>query len=106
MYRIAALFLIASVVGCSDATAPSGESTIIFRVEPNCTQSNLYNLLIDGETVDQRQMAPFDSAKFSVAPGQHTAGAIVADGLVMNIWYPQVVDLAPNQRYVARLGCG
>jgi hypothetical protein len=106
MYRIAALLLLAGAFGCTDATAPSGESTIIFRVEPNCSQSNLYNLLIDGETVSQREMAPLDSAKFSVEPGQHTAGAIVADGMLMTVWYPQVVDLAPNQRYVARLGCG
>src|SRR5690349_14130165 len=104
MYRIAALFLLAGIVGCSDATAPSGESTIIFRVEPNCNTASLYNLLIDGQTVSQREMAPLDSAKFSVEPGQHTAGAIVADGLVVNFWYPQLVDLAPNQRYVARLG--
>jgi hypothetical protein len=106
MYRIAALFLLVTAYGCSDATAPSGESTIIFRVEPNCSRPNLYNLLIDGQTVGQREMAPMDSAKFSVAPGEHTAGAIVAEGLTVNFWYPQLVDLAPSQRYVARLGCG
>lgn len=107
MYRIAALILLgAAAFGCSDPTAPRGESTIIFRVEPNCSQASLYNLLIDGQTVDQREMAPLDSAKFSVEPGQHTAGAIVADGMVMTVWYPQVVDVAPSQRYVARLGCG
>jgi hypothetical protein len=106
MYRIAAFILLAAAAACSDATAPSGESTIIFRVEPNCGQASLYNLLIDGETVGQRQMAPLDSAKFSVEPGQHTAGAIVAEGMTMTFWYPQSVDLAPNQRYVARLACG
>src|SRR5262245_35232733 len=106
MYRFAALILLAGGFACSDATAPSNESTIIFRVEPNCNPTNRYNLLIDCQTVSQREVAPLDSAELSVEPGQHTAGAIVADGLIMNLWYPQLVDLAPNQRYVARLGCG
>lgn len=50
-------------------------------------------------------MSPGDSAMFDVPAGPHSAGATApaADGIA--IWFPQVVTLAPGQRYVLTMRC-
>jgi hypothetical protein len=101
------LALSLALVACSSSTAPlSDPSSIVFVVAPNCAPGPTYHLMIDGAEVGARQMVVGDSAVFQVAPGQHAAGAVVVDGLTVSIWYPQVVDLSPRQRYIQTLNCG
>jgi hypothetical protein len=100
----AVVILLAFVGACANSTEPKNEpAAIIFRSA--CPGERVYNLLIDGQTVDERAMVLGDSAKFSVEPGSHTAGAVSGEGMVVNIWYPQSVTLMANQRYVQTLGC-
>lgn len=106
MKRLAALLTLFASLACSDATAPSSVSaTIVFRVAAACP-ANTYHLFIDGKLVGEPELAPLDSAKFSVDPGQHTAGAVNLEGFVTNVWYPQTVTLVAGQRYVQTLNCG
>ena len=93
-------------VACSDATAPqSSPATIVFRAGSDCPTRQYY-FLIDGQIVAEPVLAPQDSSKHSVDPGEHTAGFITVDGMMVNVGYPRVVDLKPSQRYVQTLGCG
>ena len=98
------VLLLALAAACSSSTEPKNEpAAIVFRSA--CPGDRVYNLIIDGETVDSRAMVPGDSASFHVDPGAHTAGAVSGEGMVVNIWYPQSVTLLPAQRYIQTLGC-
>lgn len=99
------LWLLLVLAACSDLTAPTASASIVFKIEASCQSPLLYNLLIDGKTVAETTLAARDSVTFVVPAGQHTAGAVVAEGLVLTIWYPQTVTLAPSQRYVQTLRC-
>lgn len=105
LFKCAQLALTLTGLACSDVTAPStAPATIVFRLAANCP-ANTYHLFVDGQLVAEPELAPLDSAKFEVSPGTHTAGAVVLEEFVANIWYPQTVTLAAGQRYVQTLGC-
>ena len=46
-----------------------------------------------------------DSAKFDVKAGEHSAGATAPTLTGLSIWFPQMVTLAPGQRYVLTMRC-
>ena len=105
MKQLGVLALTMFLFACSDTTAPvSAPATIIFRAGDGCPTQQYY-FLIDGQIVDQPVLAARDSSKHDVTPGEHTAGYITVDGLLVSIGYPRVVDLKPTQRYVQTLSC-
>lgn len=97
--------LIVALSGCQSPSEPALAS-IVFRADPaTCRVPLVFNLLIDAKVVGTPTLAPGDSALFYVAAGQHTAGAIVGEGLTVTLFYPVLVDLEPGQRYRQTLAC-
>lgn len=105
--RVIAVAGALAVSACgSDLTAPSRSSEIIFRLDAiTCRGTAQVELFIDGAHAGSQSMSPGDSATFSVQAGDHSAGATAPTTDGVSIWFPQMVTLAPGQRYVLTMRC-
>lgn len=105
--RIIAVASMLALAGCgTDVTAPSRSAEIVFRLDVvSCHGSAQFELFIDGAHAGSQSMSPGDSATFSVPAGDHSAGATAPAGDGISIWFPQMVTLAPGQRYILTMRC-
>jgi hypothetical protein len=103
------LLVLASLLcaACTAITAPSGVASILFRLQAaTCGGSGTVDFFIDGTRVGSRVMTVQDSAVFTVAAGEHTAGAVTLINGAAVVWFPpRAVVLGAGQRYTQTLGC-